>query len=487
MKDISIKKNFIYNTFYQILCLIVPLITIPYISRVLGPTGVGTYSYIHSIITYFVMLASLGTYSYASREISRNRDDRKKISKIFWEIEIMTVFTSLLAILLWLIISLLYADYTMYMLAMSLLLVNAMLDISWLYAGLEQFKYTVIINSIFKVFGIFLIFTFVKNQDDLINYIFISSVVSLLGTVSMWFYLKKFINKFSFKNLQYKEHFRNTLIYFIPTIAISIYTVLDKTLIGLITKDLSENGYYEQATKIIEICKAITFISVNMALGTRISYLYVQKKYEEIKQRIETSIDYILFMGIGIVFGLIAVSDVFVPVFFGNDFANTSLYIKLLSPIILIVGISNCLGSHYYTPAGLRKQSAKYIVIGAIINLIINLIMIPRFHGVGAIFGTLIAESIITFLYLKNCNGYLNISIILLKSYKKIFAGIVMLLIVNLLIDAITNVMLVIMISIFVGSLVYILLLILTKDSFVYDKCLNIIKEKMVRVKNARV
>lgn len=147
----SIKKNFLYSTFYQILTMILPLITAPYVSRVLGADGIGTYSYTTSYQTYFAMFAALGVLSYGQREISRNRDDQGKRSRLFWEIEAMVVITTTITIMVWLIFSFAYTKYTAIFLVLTINLVAVIFDISWFFSGLEEFQYIVIKNTVVKL------------------------------------------------------------------------------------------------------------------------------------------------------------------------------------------------------------------------------------------------------------------------------------------------------------------------------------------------
>lgn len=466
MKNTSIKKNIVYNTIYQILTLIIPLITAPYVSRVIGAGGVGTYSYTLSIQTYFSLFAALGTATYGTREIARNRNDKYKRSKIFWEIELLTIFTSLICLIIWIVFVSQVENYKIYFAILTLNLFNTMFDISWFYGGLEQFKYTIIQNSIFKILGVFLIFLLVKNSGDLIIYISIMSITTLLGTMTMWLYLPKFLIKVNCKELKITKHFKETWIYFVPTIATSIYNVLDKTLLGLITKDQNENGYYEQATKIINMMCTLTFTSLNMVLGSRISYLFTKNNKEEIKEKINISMNYILFMGVGICFGLLSVSDKFVPLFFGEGYEKTIVLIKMLIPIIVIIGISNCLGSQYYNPAGLRSKSAKFIIIGSIINLILNMLLIPKFKSYGATVATIIAETTISILYLKNCNKYFLFSKLVTISWKKIVSGILMFIGIYFINYVKINNCILILIQVIIGIFIYIGSLAILKDSF---------------------
>ena len=150
----------------------------------------------------------------------------------------------------------------------------------------------------------------------------------------------------------------------------------------------------------------VCFAGINLVLSSRISYLFAEKKYEEIKKRISISMDYILCIGIAICFGLIGIAKRFVPLFFGPGYDKTIELLQLMAPLIVIIGISNCLGAQYYTPAGLRAKSAKYIIIGSIINLFMNLLLIPRIRSIGAVIATIIAELMISVLYLHSCDGY---------------------------------------------------------------------------------
>ena len=254
MSKASIKKNYLYNTFYQILTLITPLITAPYVSRIFGPSGIGIQSYTNSIVMYFTLFAALGTVTYGQREIAMHRDNKKETSKLFWEIECLSIMTTCICLLIWFTFVFLYKEYRPYFLVQTMTIVAVMFDISWFFGGFEQFKFIVIRNTIVKILGIGCLFIFIKEKSDLLLYIGLLAATGLLGNISMWTYLPRFLVKIDFKKLKVMRHFKETLVYFIPTIASSIYTVLDKTMIGAITNNSSENGYYEQATKIVKMC-----------------------------------------------------------------------------------------------------------------------------------------------------------------------------------------------------------------------------------------
>ena len=463
----SLKKNIAISTVYQVLLIILPIITAPYVARVLGPDQSGIYDYTNSIQTYFAMFAALGTASYGAREIARVRDDIALRSKLFWEIELMTVMTSTVCIIVWFIFIAFTPQYKVIYLVLTMGLFSTMFDISWFFAGMEQFKYTVTKNAACKLIGVVLMFLFVKKQDDLLLYIIIITASTMIGNLSMWLYVPRFTEKVDFKTLQFRKHFHETLIYFVPSIATSVYTVLDRTLIGVITKNKAENGFYHYTMQIINMMKALTFSSLNMVLGSRIAYLFAEEKYDEIKERIKDSVNYILFMGIGICFGLSGIAKRFVPIFLGPGYDRVVVMLMLMSPIVVIIGVSNCLGSQYYTPSGNRKLSAKFIIIGAIVNLILNLILIPRYWGYGAIVASLIAELVITVLYFRFCNGYLTADTIVREGWKKLVAGIAMFAVIKIIDRFIASDIIALLVEMAVGFSVYCIVIIALRDSFI--------------------
>lgn len=466
MKSPSIVKNYIYDSLYHIMTFFIPLITTPYLSRVLQPEGVGTFSYVLSIQTYFSMFAALGTVTYGARVIAQSRDDKKLLSENFWGIELLTIITSIVSIFFWLILSLV-VENTTYFLILTINILATTFDISWFFSGLELFKTLSIRNCFFKIIGAIFIFTFVKSPDDLVIYFLIYSSTALCSSISLWIKLKKYINKVKLADLKIGKHFRETLIYFLPTIATSIYTVLDKTLIGLIVRQPKENGFYEQANQIVNIAKTLTFGSINTVIGTRLSYLFSKGSLDEMKQKLHTAIDFVFLIGYGIVFGVIVVAKDFVFLYFGEGYDKVTCLLYFLMPIVIIISVSACLGNQYYVPVGKRLTSAKYIIYGSVINFILNLCFIPLLKSLGACIATLMAELLISILYVRGCDNYLNWHDIWNKSIKKAIAGVIMFLGVSCL-----NLMLVrckagtrFLVDVVTGMGIYFIMLILFKDN----------------------
>ena len=313
----SLKKNFLYSAIYQVLGLIVPLILTPYVSRVLGPEGVGTYSYTYSVVYYFMLVALLGMQYYGNRSVAKVRDDRKKLSKTLWEIYRLQLFVTIIVILIYIAFIFMNNNYRLYYFIEILYVISVGFDINWLYSGLEKFKFTVTRSAIVKVLSAILIFCFVRNSNDLWIYILILSASTLLNQIVLWPTLFKYVDFCKTKFSESLKHLKPTCILFIPVLAFSIYNVMDKIMIGMLASP-TEVGYYENAEKIINI----PFYIVS-ALGTvtlpRIANLNSEneKNIEKIKNIIEKSIVYILFLLIPIMFGIFAVADYLVPLYLG--------------------------------------------------------------------------------------------------------------------------------------------------------------------------
>lgn len=480
----SLKSNVVLNTIFRVISIIAPFITAPYLSRVLMSDGIGVYSYTQSLVTYFTMFAALGTVSYGTREIARKRDSKEDRSKTFWEIELISIICSAIALVIWIGLSLIYSEYKIFLLIFSFCILATCLDISWFYAGLEKYKYTISINLLFKVLSVVLIFVLIKNADDLWKFILIYSGSLFAGNLSMWLFLPKFICKTQIDKHSLKHHLKETLVYFVPTIAASLYTILDKTLIGALIQGNTavnidgkevikktseiESGYYEQATKIIDMVKAVAFIGINTVMCSRISYLYKKSDETNIKQLTIKTFEITLFLSIGAMFGLLGISQVFVPTFFGDGYEKTITILQILSVLVPIICISGVLGSTYYTPVGKRKQSSYFLLAGAGINLLLSAPLIIFFNSIGAAIASLIAETLIMVLYIVYCKRAITLKELVFVLWKKIVAGSLMLgllFIFNSFIrPKISSSVLYIIIAVLSGGLLYSVILFLLGD-----------------------
>ena len=457
-----------YNTAYQVLSLLIPLITTPYASRVFGAEGVGVQSYAHSLATVFSQFAALGVAAYGQREIARNREDKAQTSKLFWEIVLLSCVTTAISMVVWIIVSLVEKTYTPYLLLSGFTVLAVAFDITWFFAGLEEFKFVALRNAAVKLAGVALLFLVVRSRDDLLLYVALLSASGLAGNLSMWLQLRRYLQKVPFSQLQIFRHLKQTVIYFIPTIAATVYTVVDKAMLRFLTEGTEEIGYYEQTTKIVRMAQVV-LLSINTVMSARMSYLFSVGKLEELKRKLEKSVSFILLMAVPFTLGIIGVARNFVPWFFGEGFEPVVPLLCVYSPLLLVVGISNCLGTQYLTPSGQRGRSSKGILLGAGVNVILNLLVIPVWGAAGAAVASVMAELIIMIVYAYMSREYLSIRTIWKHSGKRLVAGGVMLLAV-LALDRLpfAGVWMTVA-QVALGAAVYVLMLLLLRDNLLME------------------
>lgn len=399
MKNRKLIKNYIYNTLYQMLALIAPLVTTPYVSRVLGVTNIGIYQYSQSVATYFVLIGAVGTSLYGQREIAYLQDKPKERSIAFWEIELFRLSAVLCSSLVYYLIFGLHGRYQFIYRILIFEVIATAFDISWLFMGMENFKLTVVRNSIIKLTGIVCVFLFVKKPADLGFYTACVTLPVFLGNLSLWFSLKKYLVKvdISAKALAngIKKRMRPILILFLPQIAADVYLVLDKTMIGLLATDIDQVGYYAQAQKIVKLVLTIV-TSLGAVMLPAMSAAFARGDSEEIKRSIGSAFRFIFMLSFALFFGLCAVAPHFVPVFFGKGYGPVVPLMVVISPILVIIAISNVLGKQYLLPTNQQKVFTFSILAGAGINFLLNLILIHYWNAAGASIATVIAEIVVT-------------------------------------------------------------------------------------------
>ena len=383
-------KNFLYNVIYQIFILIIPLITTPYISRVLGVNNIGIYAYTYSIVYYFMLFSMLGINNYGARVIAKCNDNIEDRSNKFWNIYLLQLSLTIIMIVLYVLFILFISyDNKLIMLIQGVYLLSVAFDINWIFFGIEKFKITISRNIIIKLISLILIFTFVKYKNDLWKYTTIMSVSTLLSQLYLWLHLKKYIKRSKIRLKEILYHLKPCFILFIPVIAYSIYRVMDKTMIGYLA-NTTELGNYESAEKIINI--PLSFI---MALGTVMIPYMSKTREDDYKKEIISTFELCFCFILPMAFGLFIISNDFSNIFFGNEFTKTGNIIKLLTSTIIFSAISNVIRTNYLIPKEKDYVYVKSTIIGAIANLICNIVFIKRYGAYGACIGTIFAEFIV--------------------------------------------------------------------------------------------
>lgn len=463
----SLKKNYIYNLLYQILTAILPIITAPYIARVLGAGGNGIYSYTISIVTYFILFGSAGINLYGQREIAYVQDDRKKRDKVFSELfTLKTIIMTISTIAFWF----LFADsgeYSVYYKILIFEIIANIIDISWVYQGLEEFKKIVTRNTVIRLISTILTFILVHNDNDLWIYITIYAVTNLLGNLSLWFRYKQYIT-FKITGINLRQHIKPIITLFIPQVAIQIYVLLDKTMLGSILNNMDEVGYYDQSQKIIK-----TLLTLITSMGTvmlpRIAKTFADKNHAKIKDYMYKTFNYVYMFSIPLMFGLIAVSHNFVPVFLGPGYEEAISVINIMSVIILFISLSNIIGIQYLLPTKRQKEYTISVVAGALVNLSLNFALIPIFRAIGATIATVAAEFTVTIIQFYSVRKDFKISDILRMSSKYFIASILMFLICSAVGIIIKDDISSLFAQTTIGFISYFFILIALKNTFILD------------------
>lgn len=476
----SIKLNYLYNAGYQILMIFAPLITTPYVSRVLSADGIGTSSYIESILSYFTMFAVLGTTTYAQREISYCQEDKRKRSEVFWNMIIFRTITTFICTLVYLAFAFTRSENISIYIVMTINLIATVADITWFFQGLEEFGKIVGRNFVCRIINIVFIFTFVRDKDDLIWYVLGNAAIYLISNLSLWFYLPKYIVKANKSSLRPFSNLSVIITLFVPTIATKVYTVLDKTMIGVFTKTAAENGYYEQSMKIARMVLAI-ITSLGTVMIPRIGFYFAKGDKDAVQDYMYRGYRFVWFLGIPLSLGIFGVSDNLVPWFFGPGYEKVALLLKIVCFLLLAIGINNLTGMQYMIPTKREKPFTKSVMLGAVSNFVFNIIFIPLIQSVGAAIASVIAESIIAIVQLFWMRKEISTKKVLYVSIHYWIAGLLMLFVLRLENVIFTASMLNTLLMVLSGSVVYFVVLLILRDTFFVENVETVLRKLRIK------
>lgn len=458
----SIKTNYIYSVAYQVLSIIVPLFTIPYLSRVFGAEGVGVYSYTTSIAQYFLLFAMLGLNNYGVRAVAMVRDNNENLNRTFSEIWAMQLIIAIFFILLYLGFILIWGtQYTLYLIILSLSVISALFDVNWYFFGIENFKITVIRNSVIKVFTLVFIFTLIKTPDDLWLYILLHAGSILISSIILWPSIMKDVNivKPSVKGVI--RHFKPNTVMFIPVIAISVYKYMDKIMLG--ANSMKEAGYFENVEKILTVVLGLV-----TAFGTvmlpRISNMLANNQSEEANRYLAKSMEFIMFLSAGITGGLFLISDIFVPIYFGEGFYSCINVMKALSLTAVITSWATVIRTQHLIPQKKDNVYVFSVIAGACINFSGNIFLIPKYGAMGAVYSTIMAEIAVALVQTLGSDKNLPYKIMLKDCCVYCFIAVIMVLAGNLIKKTLINNNIIGLITLIVFSgLLYLILTIIYK------------------------
>lgn len=391
MNKASISKNFFFNTSYQLISIVIPLITTPYLTRTIGAKGVGEYGYELSIATLFMIFIKLGLSNYGCREIASISDDKNNMSKTFWSIFYLQLSTMLIVTSFYLCYVILLNNTQLISKILILYVISSGLDITWFYWGVEDFKYTVLIDCIIKIITTLSVFLFVKNDTDVWIYALIMSIGALTSQMLLLYGSKSRVTYYKPRIDEILKHLKPNLILFFPVIAVSIYSYIDKIMLGFMTNKI-EVGYYESSEKILRI-PIILVTSLGTVMLPRMSNINATSKDDrKANTIIENSLLFASFLSTLLGYVMMSVSQEFVPLFYGQGFEKCVKLFLILLPSCFFMSVANVIRTQYLIPKQFDKVYVLSVFTGAITNLIFNYLFIPRFHSVGAAAGTLVAE-----------------------------------------------------------------------------------------------
>lgn len=456
----KLKSNMVWQTIYQILSISIPLITAPYLSRILGADGLGIYSYYNSILGYFILFVLLGVANYGMRSIAQCKDE-KEVSKCFWEIYLFQAFASFVTIIVYILFSILSPlPYKTILFIQLAFLVGQALNISWLYFGLEQYRTTVMRSIIVRIATLVSIFLLVKTHNDLNRYIAILSFGELLSNVFLWLPLREILVKtpISFRGII--GHIKPNLILFVPVIATSVYHLMDKTMLGILSSE-EENGYYYNADKLLSIPLSLVTGTGSVFL-TRITNLLSNGNHKEAQKTQNESIFLGLCVISAVALGIAAISRAFVPLFFGAGYDPCIELVKYFAIIIIIKAISAHTRTAFLIPQEQDKVYIYSVICGAVANLIANYLLIKVYAlgALGATLGTLIAESVVMsaqILFMRGKETKKHCVSGILKGSLYIAFGAIMFLVLHFVGDLVDSRLWNMLIKVAIGAAIYIL------------------------------
>lgn len=391
----SVGKNLFYQSLFQGIRILMPIVTIPIISKALGAHGIGIYSFTNSIAEYFILLSGLGITLYGNREIAMVREDKKKLDQTFSELVSLKLVTTAVSFVLYSVVVLvfLHRDF-LYYIIQSLHIIAVLFDISWFFMGIEDFKKVSLSNLAVQTAVFFGIVFFIKDYNDLPLYLLLQALGNLFSQLVMWVFIYK---KISFRFVPIKKMMRHLfpmIAYFFPQIAVIFYTTLSKTILGVLDSQTSV-GIYTNTLNLSTII--ITMIStINLVMLPKMSNLFSKNKIDEINKTLHSLIHAQLFISIPAAFGVSVLAATLVPWFFGSDFEALKFFIPIIAPVIIIMPIGIAISNQYLLPRGNTKIYAISTFGGAVISILLNFTLIPILGVVGSVLTSLIVETFVT-------------------------------------------------------------------------------------------
>ena len=468
----SIFKNQLFNFSMQVINIVFPLIAIPYTTRLFGPELLGEISFANSIVQYFMLFAIAGIPVYATREIAKSRDNNTDIRKKFKEIAILQIIFTCISFTAYMILIFIVPSFksNLYIyLFLGIQIISNAFNYVWFIQGIEKYRYAAVATFITRIINIVLIFSLLRKREDYYIYAFIMGVTAFINVFINMITSLRLLKKFEIKdkiiinNNGLKVHISAIFVFFLSDIAVKIYTTMDQTMLGLLDSKESV-AYYSMSIRLVKV--VLSFVtSIAVVMLPRISNSIKNNNIGDIKKYIGMSTRIVYLIAIPSIFGILAIGEEVVILYLGNEFLQSIGIFKIVSLLLIIIGLSNVFGLQVMIPYGKEKKFTMILSTAAILNFVINLILIPKFSYFGATYATLIAELLVTSWMYFEVRGLVGNIPEVFKIGKIIVPSIIFYLVIKLVIKSIViSDIIVVLISIPTAILIYGIGLILLKE-----------------------
>lgn len=461
----SLKVNLIYNTLLQIVNFIIPLVTAPYISRTLGAESIGAYSYTVANTTYFLLIGSLGLALYGQIQVAACRDDKKRLSQLFWEIIAAKTLLFIVSVILFTLFIVIFGEkYLSLYIVQYISIFASAIDITWMLTGLEKFKQMVVRNIAVKIVSLLLIFTFVKSPPDVVKYAVVMQMAVLGGNFLLWKDIKGEVGKSEIKFEHIKDHLTRSMVYFVPGIISIIFTYSDKTVLGAVLESNYEVGIYEEACKVTALCGSVVN-SIASVLLPRATYMYHNSSREDTDKFLKESFNGVCLVGTIMSFGIISIADIFVPFFLGEEFLGSVLILQILAVNVLFSAMANIFAHQGLIARGKQKAYNNALIVSAVLNVVGNVICVSYMKAVGVSLVSVLSSFILMVIILYKVRHDFDVLGLLFGCWRYFVAGIAMCAVSHFIRFQMEAVYL-ILTKVAICGMVYIALLYLLRDEF---------------------
>lgn len=476
----TIKENYILGLIRSGSGLVFPLIVFAYASRILSSEGIGKVDFARSIVAYFTYFATLGVSTYGIREAAKVRDDKNKLSQVVKEIFIINLFSTLSAYLIFggaIAMVPKFAEYRKLLLICGMAIGFTALGLDWLYSAIEEYRYITIRTIIFQLISLVGIFLLVKTSGDYYIYAFIITFSAVGSNVLNFLHARKYLNLQSTGKIRLKRHIKPIFVFFSNSIAGNIYQTLDTSMVGLISTD-SAVGLYSASVKMNRVFVGLITVLPTILLP-RVSYYLEKNEMQKYRNLLKQSFDCILMLSLPMAAVLFVMSDEILVLFSGTDFLSASICAKVLAGIVILIPISTFGVNQILIPFGKERQQFISTVFGAVVDLIMNLLFIPKYAHLGAAIGTIVAVFCVVYLTMFMCSKCIDIKYLFTGIWKYILATFGFLLSVIIVRNMSLGIWLYVL-PVTVGIMVYCSLLIIFKDSL-FGVIVSVVKNNIMR------